>query len=83
MNMKDVQGFLGKQIVELADSELTGEDLNRVLARARATAQVADVYIESVKTELFAIRLFSDTGLLPAAVDTPKQERIGFDGKPK
>lgn len=71
MSMKDVRDFLMKQLAELADSDATPEQQAQVIERAKATSQVASTYISAVKTELDAIRLFDDTGKLPASIETP------------
>ncbi len=83
MSIKDVQAFVLKQIIELADSDMSVDELGQAALRAKMTTLLADSYVSAVKTELAAIRLFADTGYLPVAVEPPMHERIAFDGKPR
>lgn len=76
MSMKDVRDFLMKQLAELADSETTPEQQAQVIERAKASSQVAATYISAVKTELDAIRLFDETGKLPASIDEPSMSVV-------
>lgn len=71
MSMKDVRDYLLKQLAELADSDATQGEQALVIERAKATSQVASTYISAVKAEIDAIRLFDDTGKLPASVPEP------------
>lgn len=75
MSMKDVRDFLLKQMAELADSEATPEEQAQIIERAKATSQVATTYIQAVKTEIDAIKLYDETGRLPIAVDAPPMEK--------
>jgi hypothetical protein len=68
MSMKDVRDYLTKQLAELANSDLTGDELANVVERAKTTALVADKYIGAVKVEIEAIRLADEVGRLPVAV---------------
>ena len=86
MSMKDVRDFLTKQLAELADSDLKGEELSAALERARATSLVASTYVSTVKTELDAIRVLDDTGRLSAAIEAPSMETrdarvLSFEGR--
>lgn len=83
MSIQDVRDYLLKQMAELADSDATAKQQALVVERARASAQVAGVYVDAVKTEIYAARLLADTGYMPAGVEAPRHERIPFDGKPK
>ena len=76
MSMQDIRGFLMKQMAELADSDLTGEELAEKIKKAQATSQVATTYINAVKTEIDAYKVFEDTGKLPPAIEAP-QKRLG------
>lgn len=71
MSVKDVRDFLLKQLAELADSDMTEEQAKLAIEKAKATSAVAAQYIGAVRTELDAVKLFSDTGLLPGSVDAP------------
>lgn len=77
MSMKDVRDFLMKQMAELADSDLKGEELAEKIKKAQATSQVATTYIGAVKTEIDAYKVFEDSGLLPAAVAAPQKTLPG------
>lgn len=79
MSMKDVRDFLLKQMAELADSDATPEQQAQVIERAKATSQVATTYIQAVKTEIDAIKLYDETGRLPLSVEAPAMEKR--DGK--
>lgn len=71
MSMKDVREYLLKQMAELADSDATPEQQAAVIERAKATSGVAQTYIQAVKTEIEAIKLFDETGRLPVSVEAP------------
>lgn len=77
MSMKDVRGFLMKQLAELADSDATPEEMATVIDRAKATASVAGTYCESVKLEMEAIRLLDETGRLPEGIEIQEIKRLG------
>lgn len=73
MSMKDVRDFLLKQMTELADSDLSGDELAEKIKKAQATSLVATTYINSVKTEIDAIKVFEETGKLPVSIEAPQQ----------
>lgn len=73
MSMKDVRDFLLKQMAELADSDLKGEELDEKVRKAQATSQVATTYINAVKIEVDAYKVFEETGKLPVAIEKPQQ----------
>lgn len=85
MSVKDVRDFLLKQMAELADSDMTAEEAKIAIERAKATSQAAGTYIAAVKVELEAVKLFDETGMLPADVETPtaverpKPKVLSFD----
>lgn len=86
MSMKDVRDFLLKQMAELAGSDGTAEEQTQAIERAKASSTVAQTYIQAVKTEIEAIKLFDETGRLPVAVEappiTPRDGRVlSFEGK--
>ena len=87
MSMKDMRGFLLKQMAELADSDKSGADLAEAVERAKASAIIAGTYIQAVKTEIDAIRLLDETGRLPLAIEAPAVhdhatgQVLSFDGK--
>lgn len=71
MSVKNVRDFLLKQMSELADSDMTAEQAELVIEKAKATSQVAGTYIAAVKVELEAVKVWDETGLLPGAIETP------------
>lgn len=77
MSMKDVRGFLMKQLAELADSDATPEEMAARIDRAKATAGVAGTYCETVKLEMEAIKLFDETGKLPDGIEMQEMKRLG------
>lgn len=62
--LSDVRGFLRKAMIELADSEATPEEMQLMIDRAKAQAQVAGAYVDIVKTEIVAVKTAADAGLL-------------------
>lgn len=76
MSMKDVRDFLLKQMAELADSDLKGEELAEKVKKAQATSQVATAFISAVRTEIDAYKVFEDTGKLPASVEQPQTRQL-------
>ncbi|MEN1942690.1 hypothetical protein WCE55_02360 [Luteimonas sp. MJ293] len=85
MSVNDVRDYLLKQMAELADSDMDADKAKLVIEKAKASSQVAATYISSVRAEIEAARLVSDTGLLPGGVSKPEQvdwaKRLPFDGK--
>jgi len=72
MSVKDVRDFLLKQMAELADSDMTADEAKLAIEKAKATSAVAAQYIAAVKVELDAVKLFDETGMLPADIETPQ-----------
>lgn len=72
MSVKDVRAFLLKQLAELADSDMTAEEAKLVIEKAKTTSAVAGTYINAVRVELDAVKLFDETGMLPGAIETPE-----------
>lgn len=86
MSMKDVRDFLLKQMAELAGSDGTAEEQAQAIERAKATSTVAQTYIQAVKTEIEAIKLYDETGRLPLAIEAPPMHDqrgnvLSFEGK--
>lgn len=85
MSVKDVREFLLKQLAELADSDLTAEQAKVVIEKAKTTSMVAGTYVNAVRVELDAVKLFDETGMLPGAIETPtaidrpKPQVLSFD----
>lgn len=74
--LNDVRDYLRKQLAELADSDATPEELEQRIKRANATVSVSQAIVATVKTEIDAIKVFSDTGLMPASVEPPKELQV-------
>jgi hypothetical protein len=71
--LNDVRDYLRKQLEELADSDATPEELELRLKRANATVSVSQAIVATVKTEIDAIKVYYDTGLMPSSVEPPKE----------
>lgn len=70
--VSDVRDHLVAMLERLDDDNLTVEEMNQVIERAKTTTLVATTYIGAVKVELDAIRLMDETGKLAAAVAAPQ-----------
>lgn len=70
--MVDVRNHLCLMLEKLGDDGCTEADIER----AKATAQVATVYIGAVKTEIDALRLADEIGRLPVAVSVTDAEPL-------
>lgn len=86
MSMKDVRDYLLKQMAELAGSDGSPEEQAQVIERAKASSTVAQTYIQSVKTEIDAIKVLDETGRLPSAIEMPSippasSRVLNFEGK--
>lgn len=85
MSVNDVRDFLIKQMAELADSDMDAEKAKLVIEKAKASSQVAATYINSVRAEVEAVRVFDETGLLAGGVEQPakidRSNLIPFDGR--
>lgn len=79
--LKDTRDYLQKAMRELADSDATADDMNLIIARARATSQVAAAVVATVKTECDAYQMAHNIGILPAGNSAPNQMRrlLGSD----
>jgi hypothetical protein len=71
--LNDVRDYLRKQLAELADSDASAEELEQRIKRANATVSVSQAIVATVKTEIDAIKVFNDTGLMPSSVEPPKE----------
>jgi hypothetical protein len=71
--LNDVRDYLRKQLAELADSDASAEELEQRIKRANATVSVSQAIVATVKAEIDAIKVFSDTGLMPSSVEAPKE----------
>lgn len=67
--LSDVRNHLVAMLESLADPDVGAE----VIERAKVASQVAGVYIAGVKVEVDACRVAADLGLMPAAIDAPRQ----------
>lgn len=78
--MHEVRGFLRKAMIELADSEAEPKDMQLIIDRAKAQAQVASAYVDTVKTEIVAVKTAADAGLLGSNQQRDSAARlIGID----
>lgn len=71
--VSDVRDHLVAMLERLGDDNLSAEEMNQVIERAKTTTMVATTYIGAVKVELDAIRLMDETGKLASAVGQPQQ----------
>lgn len=71
--VSDVRDHLVAMLERLGDDNLSAEEMNQVIERAKTTTMVATTYIGAVKVELDAIRLMDETGKLATAVGLPQQ----------
>lgn len=71
--MVDVRNHLCAMLEELGDKDAAATTIER----AKATANVAGMYISAVKTELDAIRLYDETGRIASVVEAPPMDRQG------
>ena len=71
--VSDVRDHLVAMLERLGDDNLSAEEMNQVIERAKTTTMVATTYIGAVKVELDAIRLMDETGKLATAVGVPQQ----------
>lgn len=81
--LEDVKDYLVKQLAELSDSDLDGDELARKVERAKTTSLLAATYINAVRTEIDALRLADDIGMLPTAVAPGQQVRQVTGQKPR
>lgn len=67
--LNDVKDYLVMALGELADGDKEGDELARTVERAKVISQVAGTYISAVKTEIDALRLADEIGMLPRSVE--------------
>lgn len=80
--MKNKMGDVRNHLVAMLETLGEADADAAVIERAKATALVAGTYINAVRTELDAIRLFDDTGRMASVIDAPEEARvIPFDGR--
>lgn len=79
--VQDVRNLVVAMMELLDTNEGTTEEMAQRIERAKATAMLAGQYTSLVKLEIDAVRLMSETGLLPASVEQPSDvgnvRRIG------
>lgn len=76
--MQDVRDHLVAMMESLADKEVSPE----VIERAKTTSMLANSYVQSVKCELDALRLYDETSLMPQALDAaPKMRLVSSNAK--
>lgn len=72
----DLRDHMFAQLERLNNEDLTGEELEKEINRARAISEVGKVIVESAKTEVLALKL---TGRLDAR--NPPKFLEGMDGE--
>lgn len=65
--VEDVRNHLVAMLEALGEKDADAT----VIERAKASSQVAGMYLAAVKVEIEAIRLMDDTGRLPASIAEP------------
>lgn len=75
MNINDVRDFIGKAIKEVANSDATPEEIALTIERAKTTCGLVGQYVQVAKIGLDAVRVYSDTGLLPEGIEVPVQPK--------
>jgi len=80
--VSDVRDHLVAMLERLGDDNLSADEMNLVIERAKTTTMVATTYIGAVKVELDAIRLMDETGKLATAVGAPQQAPALTQGRP-
>lgn len=77
--MAELRGFLMKSIRELADSDASGEELDNTVKRCKAQGEMVRTYVQTVKTEIEAISLAFDAGIINqnSAKSTSLKKLIG------
>lgn len=69
--LSDVKNHLVAMLEQLGDENVQAE----VIERAKVTSLVAGTYISAVKTEIDALRLADDIGVLPTSVEAGTEVR--------
>lgn len=69
--LSDVKDHLVAMLEQLGDENVGAE----VVERAKATSLVAGTYIAALKTEIDALRLADEIGVLPASVEAGAEIR--------
>lgn len=69
--LSDVKDHLVAMLEQLGDEKVSAE----VVERAKATSLVAGTYISALKTELDALRLADEIGVLPSSVEAGAEVR--------
>lgn len=75
--MQDVRDHLVAMMESLADREVSPE----VIERAKTTSMLANSYVQSVRCELDALKLYDETKLLPAAIGSEPRIRVLEGGR--
>lgn len=73
--MQDVRNHLVAMMESLADREVAGD----VIDRAKTTSMLANSYVQAVRCELDALKLYDETKLLPTAIESEPRMRV-LDG---
>ena len=70
--MQDVRNHLVAMMESLADREVAGD----VIDRAKTTSMLANSYVQAVRCELDALKLYDETKLLPTAIESEPRMRV-------
>lgn len=75
--MQDVRNHLVAMMESLADREVAGD----VIDRAKTTSMLANSYVQAVRCELDALKLYDETKLLPTAIESEPRMRVLEGGR--
>lgn len=81
--VSDVRDHLVAMMERLSDDDLSPEQMESTIERAKASSALAAQYSNLVRQELEAVRLFQETTVVPTCIDAPKTEAPAgrLDGK--
>jgi hypothetical protein len=69
--IEDVRNHLVAAMEALNEENLSAEQLAQAVERGKAVSSLATAFINAVKVETDAVRLFDETGMLPGSVAAP------------
>lgn len=75
--IQDVRNHLVAMMESLADREVAGD----VIDRAKTTSMLANSYVQAVRCELDALKLYDETKLLPTAIESEPRMRVLEGGR--
>lgn len=77
-DLQNARDYLRKALAELADSDASPEEMKLKIDRAKATSNVTDAIVQTLKIEIDAVRVADEFGLMPASL----KPVLRIDGKP-